>query len=35
MYDCAKEVKKYRNKEGFVNRKRQRLGLHALDDVNG
>ena len=33
--DCAKKKsKKYRNKEGFVNRKRQRLGLHALDDVN-
>ena len=33
--DCAKKKsKKYRKKEGFVNRKRQRLGLHALDDVN-
>jgi hypothetical protein len=33
--DCAvKNSKKYRKKEGFVNRKRQRLGLHKLEDVN-
>ena len=33
--DCAvKNSKKYRKQEGFVNRKRQRLGLHKLEDVN-
>ena len=27
-------MKKFRKQEGFVNRKRQRLGLHELENVN-